>query len=384
MNATFFRPPRCPGVRWKVRFLLPPTSTSHIALERPACPLNLLRDMFRIAPAHNDHQVGIRCGLGVGIPLLVLLAFGRIDLAIFASFGAFTGIYGRNEPHRQRFGHQVRAGLLMLAVITAGALTSRLEPDAWGIVLGTTAVAGLGTLVTGLWRLRPAGSLFHIFAYAAISSVPNQPPVWQALLVAAGTVCFSLLLGLSGRLSPRHRTPWVAPDRPRLTADQRRVIYVDACQYAVAAAVAGSIATLMGIGHNYWAMVAATVPLVGVTVRHRMYRGLHRMLGTFAGLLLTALILLPGLAPWEMVLVIAVLQFGAEMLVARQYALAQVLITPLALISTELAHPSNSTLLIKDRAVETVIGAAVGMAIVLAIRLYTQRMKQRSEAALRP
>ena len=341
--------------------------------------MNLLRDMFRMAPAHNDHHVGVRCGLGVGIPLILLLAFGRIDLAIFASFGAFTGIYGRNEPHRQRFGHQLRAGLLMLVVITAGALTSRLELDAWGIVLGTTAVAGLGTLATGLWRLRPAGSLFHIFAYAAISSVPNQPPLWQALAVAVGTICFSLLLGQSGWLSARHRTPWVKPEWSRLTSAQRKSILIDAGQYAVVAAVAGSIATLMGIGHNYWAMVAATVPLVGVGVRNRIYRGAHRILGTFAGLLLTALILLPGLAPWQMVVVIALLQFGAEMLIARQYALAQVVVTPLALVSTELAHHSSPALLIKDRAVETVIGAAVGMAMVLAIHLRNQRIHRRRQ-----
>nr|WP_231712988.1 FUSC family protein [Arthrobacter sp. zg-Y820] len=342
-----------------------------------------MRDMFRIAPANNDHQVAVRCGLGVGLPLLLLLGLGRIDLAIFATFGAFTGIYGRNEPHRQRFGHQLRAAALMLAVITAGALTSRLDPGPWEIVLGTTAVAGLGTLATGFWRLRPAGSLFHIFAYAAISSVPGQPPLWQALLAAGATVAFSLLLGLSGWLRPAYRTPWVKPNRPRFTWLQRRAIYADAGQYAVVAAVAGSIATAMGIGHNYWAMVAATVPLVGLTVRNRMYRGLHRILGTFAGLLLTALILLPGLEPWQMVVVIALLQFGAELLVARQYALAQVVITPLALVSTELAHPSNAVLLIQDRAVETVIGAAVGMAMVLVIHVHNRRLGRRRLAAAR-
>lgn len=339
--------------------------------------MNHLQDMFRIAPANNDHQVAIRCGLGVGLPLLLLLGLGRIDLAIFASFGAFTGIYGRNEPHRLRFGHQLRAGALMLVVITAGALTSRLDPAPWDIVLGTTIVAGLGTLAAGLWRLRPTGSLFHIFAYAAISSVPDQPPLWQALLVAAGTVAFSLLLGLSGRIRPVHRTPWVKPEIPRFTGAERRAIYADAAQYALVAAVAGSIATAMGIGHNYWAMVAATVPLVGLSVRNRMYRGLHRILGTFAGLLLTALILLPELEPWQMVLVIAVLQFGAELLVARQYALAQVVITPLALVSTELAHPSDAAVLIQDRALETVIGAAVGMTMVMAVHVYDRRMGRR-------
>ena len=331
--------------------------------------------MFRIGPAHKDHEVAIRCAVGVGLPLAVLLVCGRIDLAIFATFGSFTGIYGRNEPHRQRLGHQLRAGALMFAVITAGALTSRLEPDAWGIVWGTTAVAGLGTLAAGFWRLRPTGSLFHIFGYAAIASVPNHPPLWQGLLAAAATISLSLLLGLSGRLRAKHRTPWEKPVRPGFSPAQRRAVCIDALQYAVVAVVAGSIATLMGIGHNYWAMVAATVPLVGATVRNRMYRGIHRVLGTFGGLLLTALILLPGLQPWQMVVVIALLQFGAEMLVVRQYALAQVVVTPLALVSTELAHPSNPLHLVQDRAIETVIGAAVGMTMVLLVHLRTGRMR---------
>ncbi|WP_246657888.1 FUSC family protein [Arthrobacter yangruifuii] len=337
-----------------------------------------LQEMFRIAPAHNDHHAAIRCAVGIGMPLFLVLFLGRIDLAIFATFGAFTGIYGRNEPHRQRLGHQGRAGVLMLAVILAAALSARLELDAWGTVVGTTAVAGLGTVVTGFWRLRPVGSLFHIFAFAAISSVPDQPPLWQGMLAAVLTVAFSILLGLSGMLVRRYRTEWTRPERPRFSAAQRRLIFSDGLQYAVAAVLAGSIATLLGIGHNYWAMVAATVPLIGATVRHRVHRGLQRILGTFGGLLLTALILLPGLEPWQMVLVIAACQFGAEMFIARQYALAQVVVTPLALVSTELAHPSNPMHLLRDRGIETLIGAVVGMAVVVAAHLRQQHLRQKN------
>ncbi|MCC3280374.1 FUSC family protein [Arthrobacter sp. zg-Y40] len=333
-----------------------------------------LKEMFRIAPANNDHHVAIRCAIGIGLPLLLVLFLGRIDLAIFASFGAFTGIYGRNEPHRQRLGHQVRAGALMLAVILAAALCARLDLDEWGTVIGTTLVAGLGTVVTGFWRLRPAGSLFHIFAFAAISSVPNQPPVWQGMLVAVLTVAFSILVGQSGMLARHYRTDWSRPVRPRFSPAQRRLIYIDGLQYAVAALLAGSIATMLGIGHNYWAMVAATVPLVGQTARHGVYRGLQRILGTFAGLVLTALILFPNLEPWQMVLVIAACQFGAEMLIARQYALAQAVVTPLALVSTELAHPSNPVELLRDRGIETLIGAAVGMAVVVVVHLRRKRL----------
>ncbi|WP_229780533.1 FUSC family protein [Arthrobacter sp. BL-252-APC-1A] len=340
-------------------------------------PLNHLREMFHIAPANNDHRVAIRCGIGIGVPLLTLLLLGRIDLAIFVAFGAFTGIYGRNEPHRQRLGHQMRAGTLMFAVILAGVLTSRLGPGEWGIVLGTTVVAGLGTVATGFWRLRPAGSLFHIFAYAAISSVPGHPPIWQAMLAAGATIAFALLLGCSGMLRARYRTPWEKPVRLPLSSAQRKAVWTDGGLYAVAAASAGSIATLLGIGHNYWAMVAATVPLVGATFRHRIHRGINRMLGTFGGLGITAVILLAGLAPWQLVLVIALLQCGAELFIARNYALAQVVITPLALLSTELSHASDPVTLIQDRAVETVIGAAVGMALVILLQVRANRVQPR-------
>ena len=84
------------------------------------------------------------------------------------------------------------------------------------------------------------------------------------------------------------------------------------------------------------------------------------------GLFLLAGILWLNPAPWAMVLVIAACQFGAEMFIARQYLVAQVFVTPLALIATLLAAPVDPALLLRDRIIETVIGAAVGVAVVVA------------------
>lgn len=333
-------------------------------------------EWFRMAPAHNDHHPAVRTAIGVGVPLLTLVLVGRIDLAIFASFGAFTGIYGRNEPHRERLGHQAKAGALLLLVIFAGTLCSRAGIDTWGIVIGTTIVAGAGTLATGFGRLKPAGSLFHMFAFAAIASVPGQPPIWQAMLTAAATVVFSLIVGQIAQVLPSPRTPWVKPVRAPFDHSGRQAIWLEAAQYTVAAGLAGSLATLMGIGHNYWAMVAAVVPLAGPTVSHRLGRGVNRILGTSVGLGLTLLILLLGLPPWMMVLVIALMQFLAENFIARQYAIAQIFVTPLALMSTELAHPSSPGPLIQDRALETLIGAAVGVGVMLSMH-YRSRHRPR-------
>lgn len=57
--------------------------------------------------ANKDHHPALRCAVGVFVPLFMLVLLGRLDLAIFASFGAFTGIYGRREPHGIRFAQRM-------------------------------------------------------------------------------------------------------------------------------------------------------------------------------------------------------------------------------------------------------------------------------------
>lgn len=331
-----------------------------------------------MAPGNQDHHPAIRCAVGVFVPLTTLVLLGRVDLAIFASFGAFTGIYGRGEPHGARLVTQLRAGGLMLAVILLGALTARLGPlwgmsaeqHMWLVVGATTLVAGGCSVAISLWRIRPAGSLFHIFAFAAIASIPSQPPLWQGLLVSVLTVVFCLLIGFSSRVLPSRRTQWKLPPPIRHTEGERRAAWLEGAGYVVAAGLAGSLATLagqrLGFGHNYWAMVAAVVPLVGHSTRHRISRGIQRILGTVVGLLVLAGVLLLNLEPWQMVLMMALCQFGAELFIIRQYLVAQIFVTPLALSATMLMGPASPGGLLRDRIVETVIGATVGIAVVLA------------------
>lgn len=340
--------------------------------------MKLLAEMFTIAPANKDHHVAIRCAVGVFVPLITLVLLGRLDLAIFASFGAFTGIYGRGEMHRKRLFIQVRAGSLMLVVILLASLLARAvqaggfsgAASTWLLVLATTLVAGACSLVIARWRHRPAGSLFHIFAFAAIASIPNQPPLWQCMLVAVLTTAFCLLVGLSSRVLRSRRTPWEMPVPARLTVKEKKAARMEAVGYLAAAGLAGTLATFaghwLGFGHNYWAMVAAVVPLVGRTTRHRISRGVQRIIGTVLGLVVLAGIIALNPAPWQMVLVMAICQFGAELYIARQYVLAQIFVTPLALVSTLLVAPAAPGILLRDRIVETVIGAAVGIAVVLA------------------
>lgn len=121
-------------------------------------------------------------------------------------------------------------------------------------------------------------------------------------------------------------------------------------------------------------MVAAVAAFGGSDHATRVVRGLHRIVGTLLGVGVAAAVL--GLHPRGVaaVLVIVVLQVGAELLVGRNYALALLCVTPLALMMSQLAHERPVGPLLADRAASTAIGALLAIgALVAAERLRAGR-----------
>ncbi len=352
-------------------------------------PLNL-KNIFKLGPSNEDHFIALRCGVGGFLPLLFLLFIDRLDLSIFAVFGAFVNVYGRVPKHIDRLLAQLKTGALfwILILIAWFASTFWIEHGTsrglWTLVALTSIVAGVCTYITSILRVRPAGSLFHIFAFAAIASAPRLPSLSESMFTTTCTIMLALVLGLAGRLRPSRRTEWqVTPVKP-FTAALQKAFGIEASLYFVAAGLAGSLATLLypvlHMSHNYWAMVAAVVPLVGKTMRHRIARGIHRILGTLVGLLLMALIVALNPSPAVAIIILGLMQFGAEMFIARNYFFAQVFVTPLALVGTGLASGTTDGL-VYDRFVETIIGAIVGIAVMILGSLIGRAIRRRMEIA---
>lgn len=141
-----------------------------------------------------------------------------------------------------------------------------------------------------------------------------------------------------------------------------------ALRVGVAAMIAGGIGAFMGLDRAYWAIAASVLMLYqGLDLTRAMQRGLERTLGTFAGLGLAAALLSAHPQGLALAAVIMVLQLLIEMVVVRNYALATIFITPIALVVAEAATPAGdiATLLI-DRGVDTAIGCAVGLVVLFA------------------
>ena len=341
------------------------------------------RELHKLGPANNDRLSAVRVALSVAVPGLFLILIGRPDLMMYAVFGALTGMYGRNETHQLRLKHQAQAALFLMSGLTIGVFLSVNHIHSWWLVLVATLFAGAGSLYADAVRLKPIGPFFGILALGACASVPTNVPLTTAVLIGAASAAFSLAVGFGGWFRRRNWVVGAGRDVPVFRGPQgqtalMRAVLVHAARYSLAVGAAGSIGVLSGSGHPHWAMAAAAVPLAGADLPSRVHRGIHRIVGTFLGLGIVAVVLFPGplsllqYFPGQTAVVLAVLvvlcQFPTELFMARHYGWAMVFFTPVILLIAQLASPMDPGVLVLERAIETFVGAVVGIAVAVLVR----------------
>ncbi|GAA1838228.1 FUSC family protein [Agromyces salentinus] len=328
-----------------------------------------------------DIEVAFRAAVAAVVPLAVLVAADRTEWAAYAAFGAMTAIFGRSEPYGTRIRTVTAAAAAQLTTTGLGILLA-----ASAAPLGVEALV-LAVLITSvilafnLLGVAPSGPLFAVFGLLVCAAQPIEDGTqWQRWGVAWAAAAFAWLLTMSGwvlRRAAPDRAGSVfrdlsrrTPVRPRAWADPR--LWLNVVQNVAAALIAGAIAVAFGMGHPYWAVVSAVAVIPPARAAHTAQRAVHRVVGTLIGVVVTGLVLWPEPPVWVLILVIAVCQFGAELLVGRHYGAALVFITPLALTVVHLASPAPLLGLLADRVLETVLGAGVGLAAVIAARRFVE------------
>lgn len=114
-------------------------------------------------------------------------------------------------------------------------------------------------------------------------------------------------------------------------------------------------------------MTAAAVPLAvivsgaGRDIRAVVHRGVHRVVGTLAGLLVTAAILVPDPSPAVLALIVMALLFPTELFLSHNHGMALGFFTPLIMLMTVLIEPTDPASLLMARGFDTLIGVAAGV-----------------------
>lgn len=339
-----------------------PSSTS------PKLPeTGLYGRLVELQAAEGSHRVALRAAVSVAIPLVVLWASGHLTWTIYATFGAFASLFGRERYGVHRLRLQASMALALTTVVALGAAVGCSPDRRWLAVPATAAVAFVGSLLSDRLGSHPPGPLFTVFAFASVSSIPASPrDIVVAVAVSAASGAVAVLIGTLGYLGRGVTGRRLLAERA--PAPKPAGLVPHAARIAGGVLVAGMVSTWVGIGHPYWAMVSAVVPLASREADAGLVRGLQRVIGTFAGLVVAAALLAGHLHGLALIVVVVALQALAELAIGRNYAVALVAITPLALLMVHLAAPTPESVLLRDRGVETLIGVGIGYLAGLALR----------------
>lgn len=337
-------------------------------------------------PPHSARTTNLegaaRAAIAGGVPLAVLIGTGMSGYAAFALFAGFTAIFGAREPYRRRIVTVTTAGLLQTVCMLGGVAMSMAHAPLWAVALGLAVVlvVAVGTLT--VLQTIPAQPIFPVFAFVVCSLVPVTPEQLPAVVgIVLGAVAFAWLVSMSGFLARtlwgeamHHRFRPLVDPRPRTLAVLRTAaVWETVGLNVVGALVAGAIGEASGLGHPYWAVIAVVSTLPALRQRHTLQRAVQRVVGTVGGTVIAVGVLLLHPTDWWIVVIAVLGQFWAEIFVARNYAVCLLFLTPLALAVSWLSLPEAPERLAVDRVVQTVLGAAVSVLLLVVGRLVERR-----------
>ncbi|GAB4064180.1 FUSC family protein [Ancylobacter sonchi] len=315
-------------------------------------------------------RAACRVGASVGLPLLAMYATNHLHFAVYAAFGALTSLYGHSETVRRRVETQAVAGAALLATLAAAVLYSAAQGPEWLLSLMLAAVVvGAGTLGTVMAWV-PRGEIFFILVLLVIAGIPLTPDdILPTIAAGAGGAGFSILLTMlepNGAVGPRSLVHGVR------TRTQSGSASLDWARHAIvitiaALAVTGAwvLALVLDIGHPFWAPIAVAALLPALTPTDALRRAVHLLGGTLGGVCIAAVVFAPQPGPLALVVIIALCQAVAELFMARNYALALLFITPLAIGMSNLGRNLPWSPLLIERFVEAGIGAAIALLAIM-------------------
>ncbi|WP_291279550.1 FUSC family protein [Galactobacter sp.] len=333
------------------------------------------RELTSMSPLNGDIQVGVKAGICLLVPLLILLGLGRPDLFGAVGFGAFSTLFARNIQPRAALRIQAEGGSAVLGAVMLGVAISAFLPKS---VAGLFIIAAYASVIQPLnqargWRA-PAG-LFMGFAAGAFSNLNEVtwPLAGQIFATALATSLFGL--GLTWLQSLGRNTPATSP-APTTVPYRSKLFTADTVWMLTAGLVAALLGWLVTPEHAYWALVCSLV-LTTRPLRHRWkIRTLHRVLGTVIGAVIAMPLLVWTPSPWVAVILLPLVQALTEIFVLRNYAVGVMFITVQALLMTVIAHPASGPDVAVERLLATAVGLGCGIVTIL-IQLLADRRRQR-------
>ena len=315
----------------------------------------------------NASLAGLQAALAIAIcvPLAALSPWPH--LMGFASLGALVALFGRFAPRRSRTGIVLQCALWQAfgVLVMSGAVWLGWSPAAKLTLLAL--FCGFYLIVCFRGKFGAPGPLILIFAVGA--SMAESLTLTAVIERTVATLLAGLVAWLICAASEawrHHPTPErplpIEPDRPW------NQLWFMAARVFLAALIVVFLSHHLGLNHPAWAAMGAVAVMQGAHLHISMHRALQRMAGTAVGAGLAWLLLIQDPSIWVLIVILVLMQYLTEVVIGFNYALAQVLVTPMALLMTHMAAPvSAGAAMAPERIIDTLLGALVGMGIAIVL-----------------
>ncbi|AJP05498.1 membrane protein [Streptomyces cyaneogriseus subsp. noncyanogenus] len=174
------------------------TPTSAIPLRRRLPLAGVLRPG---RPSDIWFKPALSVVAAVAPPNLILLALGRLDLAMYTMAGSLCALYAHNRPYAARARVLARVVLGMLGGVAVALVTASLTRDAVVLVTVGALLAAAQKVLCDATRVGPPGNVVLTFISSASLFAPQtlgQVPGHLALAAAAGA--WAWLVGMAPAL----------------------------------------------------------------------------------------------------------------------------------------------------------------------------------------
>jgi len=314
----------------------------------------------KVRPSFEDLRPALAVTASVFMPITLLSIFGAVHYLPHALFAAICSAYGRYDTFNSKLRMQIQAAMALVLAEILGTITNLYNLDASIRTLEFGLLAFVISSVSSYFNWQPSGPIFPLFAFGATSGVKlENSQTAFAILVAISTALFAISITIlfdNGNWKQKRK----APDK--VFGKYKIRLSID---YAFITLLAVGISEISKLSHPYWAAIAAVAPFAGKDANDRVQRSSYRMLGTLFGLLISFVVIDLYKHVIIAIIIICIFQFFGELFITKNYAIAFVFITPMALLVNQIGNPIDTNKLIFDRFWTTLIGTCVSAMIAI-------------------
>ena len=318
-----------------------------------------IKQLLAFNASDRKWHMPLAAALASGLPLLIASAWGNMAYGLIVSTGGLVFRYMPDTPMHHRMVMLMSCSFGMLACYTLGVLSHFYPPL---IILSLSILTTLVTMVCRFYKIGAAGSLFFIMAAAIGAYSPSalsDVPIRIGLLTI-GCLLACLIGFFYSLFSLRTQAPSAVPG---LSPHSFDFVVFDSIIIGAFVGLSLLLAQLLQLERPYWVPVSCLAVIQGASLRAVWTKQAQRVVGTALGILVTwALFQLP-LNTWSIAVIVTLLVFVIQTLVVRQYALAAMFFTPLAILLAEAAHLDYSSVnaVMAARLFDTILGCLVGL-----------------------